>query len=295
MAGAVAFIGLGNMGVPMAQHLVGAGHRVQGYDVSAAARDAAAAAGVPVEQSLASAGAKAGVAILMLPSSDVVESVLLEQGLADALEPGALVIDMSSSDPMRTRELSRTLHAKGLRLVDAPVSGGVKGAVAATLTIMVGGNAADVGEALPILDSMGTVKPTGDIGSGHALKALNNLMSATHLLVSSEAIEAGRRFGLNDDVMLEIINSSTGRSWSTEFKWPTFIITETYNSGFGLRLLVKDMRIATDVARQLGLPSRLGEAALALFEQAADELPATADHTEIAKFAASSSVEPTNG
>jgi 3-hydroxyisobutyrate dehydrogenase len=112
------------------------------------------------------------------------------------------------------------------------------------------------------------------------------MLSATHLLASSEAIEVGRRFGLRDDVMLEVINASSGKSWSTEFKWPTYIVTETYNSGFGLRLLAKDVRIAADLGRQLGLPCRLGEASLALWEQAAAEMPSDADHTEIARFAA---------
>lgn len=135
---------------------------------------------------------------------------------------------------------------------------------------------------------MGKVVRTGEVGSGHALKALNNLLSGTHLLVSAEALAIGRRFGLSDDIMLEVINSSTGRSWSTQFKLPTFIIPETFNSGFAMSLLVKDMTIATELARELGLPSRLGEASQELWARALDDLGAAADHTEIARFAAES-------
>ena len=282
----IAFIGLGNMGTPMAANLVAAGYDVVGFDVAPAAREAASAAGVATVDALADAAAGASIALLMLPNSDIVESVLLEQGLADALPAGAIVLDMSSSDPIRTRALAQVLTARGLRLVDAPVSGGVKGAVAAKLTIMVGGDDADVAEVEPALAAMGTATRTGAVGSGHALKALNNLLSAASMLISAEAIQAGRRFGLADDVMLDVINASSGRSWSTEFKWPTFIVNDAYNSGFGLRLLLKDMKIATSLARELGLPSVFGEAAVERYELAADELPADADHTEIAKFAA---------
>jgi len=283
---AIAFVGLGNMGLPMALRLAAAGHTLTGYDVSDAVRDAAVASGLDVATSLRDAARDSAIAILMLPSSDVVDDVVLAQSLADALPSGALVVDMSSSDPLRTRALATVLAERGLRLVDAPVSGGVVGAVEGRLTIMLGGAEVDAAEVEPLLAELGSSRRTGAVGSGHAVKALNNLLSATHLLVSSEAIEAGRRFGLADDVMLDVINSSSGRSFSTEYKWPVFVVPETFDSGFGLRLLVKDARTATTLARALGLPSRLGEAALALWEQAAQELPADADHTEIAKFAA---------
>lgn len=285
-AGRIAFIGLGNMGLPMAANVRQAGFDVVGFDVADSARAAAADAGIEVVDSLLATADGAAVALLMLPNSAIVEDVLLVQGLADALPSGAYVLDMSSSDPIRTRALAAPLAERGLHLVDAPVSGGVKGAVAASLTIMVGGTDAEVEALTDLLASMGKATHTGDVGSGHALKALNNLMSGASMLISSEAIEAGRRFGLKDDVMLDVINASTGRSWSTQFKWPTFIIPETYNSGFGLGLQLKDMKIATSLARELGLSSRMGEAVVALFEQAYAELGADADHTEIAKFAA---------
>ena len=193
---------------------------------------------------------------------------------------------MSSSEPLRTRALAARLAERGIRMVDAPVSGGVKGAERGALTIMVGGDDADVARVMPVLETLGRPVHAGAIGSGHAVKALNNLLSATHLWVTSEAIEAGRRFGLDPEVMLAVFNGSSGRSGSTENKWPNFILPGTFDSGFGLRLMLKDMRIAVQLAQQSGAPSRLGADAVDLWAQAADGLPATADHTEVARWIA---------
>jgi 3-hydroxyisobutyrate dehydrogenase len=226
----------------------------------------------------------------MLPDSNVVEAVAKDPAFVAAVGRSAagagspVVVDMSSSEPERTRQLAAFLRDRGVTLVDAPVSGGVKGAVAGKLAVMVGGTDDDVRAIVDVLTHLGTIYRAGPVGAGHAVKALNNLMSATHLLVSSEAIMAGQRFGLDPDVMLAIFNASSGRSGSTENKWPNFILPETYNSGFGLRLMLKDMRIATGLAEQLNLPSRLGEQAVALWAQAAQALPPAADHTEIARW-----------
>ncbi len=285
MSTTVCFLGLGNMGLPMATRLRDAGFAVRGFDPADGAARSAAAAGLDVVDDVATAANDAAIVLLMLPSSQVVESVLGDPDVRSALRRGVTIIDMSSSDPVRTRVLADELASTGADFVDAPVSGGVAGAVAGRLTIMAGGEPDAVDRVLPLLEVLGTVKRTGPVGSGHALKALNNLLSATHLLVSSEAILAGERFGLDPAVMLEVINSSSGRSFSTEYKWPTFVLPETYDSGFALRLLVKDAGIAVDLARAVGLPSRLGEAALELWREAADVLPPDADHTEIARFA----------
>ena len=191
---------------------------------------------------------------------------------------------MSSSDPLRTRALATSLEDGGFRMIDAPVSGGVVGAEHGKLTIMVGGAATDVDAARPYLEQLGRVVHAGTIGSGHAVKALNNLLSATHLWATTEAILAGQHFGVDTEVMLSIFNSSSGRSGSTENKWPNFILPGTFNSGFGLRLMIKDMSIAVDLAKQVGAPSVLGSDALALWRRAAGDLPVTADHTEIARW-----------
>jgi 3-hydroxyisobutyrate dehydrogenase len=191
---------------------------------------------------------------------------------------------MSSSEPLRTRELAAELKERGVTLVDAPVSGGVTRARAGTLTIMTGGDPADLARVSPVLSAMGTTTRAGDVGSGHAVKALNNLLSATHLLVTSEAVLAGEKFGLDPEVMLEIFNRSSGRSGSTENKWPDFILPGTFDSGFGLRLMLKDMGIAVGLAEQVGAPDPLGRAATELWARAAEALEAGADHTEIVNW-----------
>jgi 3-hydroxyisobutyrate dehydrogenase len=307
--GTVAFIGLGNMGGPMSALLVRAGHRVRGFDLAATAREALVEAGGFAADDVAGAVQGADVIILMLPNSDIVEATVAEiltarsaeQGSAGAGSAGAgsagvggvngvaarsgvIVVDMSSSEPLRTRALAAELAGKGLTLVDAPVSGGVARARTGKLTIMTGGEPGDLARVEPILAVLGTTTRAGAVGSGHAVKALNNLLSATHLLVTSEAMLAGERFGLDPATMLEIFNSSSGRSGSTENKWPNFVLPETYNSGFGLRLMLKDMRIAVDLAAQVGTPDPLGQAAADLWSLAAESLAAGADHTEIVNW-----------
>jgi len=285
-AGTVGFIGLGNMGLPMSRRLAAAGWRVLGYDISEEARRAASAHGVEVAGDLAAVAPGAGLVVLMLPSSAVVSRVLDDDALVGHMAPGTIVADMSSSEPLRTQELAAALAARGIRMIDAPVSGGVAGAEKGTLTVMVGGAVPDIEQARPCLEVFGRVVHAGEVGAGHAVKALNNLLSATHLWVTSEAVLAGRRFGIDPSVMLAIFNSSSGRSGSTENKWPNFILPATYDSGFGLRLMVKDMAIAVQLAEEVGRPSRLGRSALALWQEAADGLPAQADHTEVARWLA---------
>jgi 3-hydroxyisobutyrate dehydrogenase len=307
----VGFVGLGNMGIPMTRRLVAAGYRVRGFDTSAGARRnfAALAAEGPGEATavadLGSAGDGADVVILMLPDSDIVERIVLgrlaseprpaagtdrnlaDGGLLASLQPGAAIIDMSSSDPARTRVLAGRTAGSGVTLLDAPVSGGVSGARAGSLTIMVGGPAPAFERFKPLLAAIGKrVVHAGDIGAGHAVKALNNLMSAAHLLASSEALIAGRRFGLDPAVMLEIVNGSSGRSASTENKWPTYVLTEKYDDGFKVRLMVKDIKLALAIEHATGVPSAASEAVVATWEAALADLPPDADHTAIARWLA---------
>ncbi|MBO0731529.1 MAG: NAD(P)-dependent oxidoreductase, partial [Acidimicrobiaceae bacterium] len=216
--------------------------------------------------------------------SSVVEAVLVSPDVALALRPGSVVVDMSSSEPDRTRTLARRLQDASVALVDAPVSGGVARARTGELAVMVGGDEATIARVEPVLRHFGRVLRAGPVGAGHAVKALNNLMSATHLLVSSEAIIAGRAFGLDPEVILDIVNASSGRSGSTEIKWPNFILNGTFNSGFSLRLMLKDMRIAAGLAEKLGAPDPLSRRAVEIWADAAEALPETADHTEIARW-----------
>lgn len=278
----VGFIGLGRMGNPMVRRLAAGGVRVRGYDATPEAIKALDEVITP-EDSAAAAAHGASVVILMLPNSNVVESVV-DGGLLAALAPGTLLVDMSSSEPLRTRALAERVAAHGATLIDAPVSGGVPGARAGTLTIMVGGPDEAVRQVTPLLGLMGRPRRVGEIGAGHALKALNNLMSAAHLWASSEAILAGQRFGLDPAVMLEAVNGSSGRSGSTENKWPNYVLPETYDSGFAAGLMVKDIRIALDLARATGSPCELSADVVKLWGQAVDELGGDADHTEIVRW-----------
>jgi 3-hydroxyisobutyrate dehydrogenase len=282
----IGFVGLGNMGMPMATRLVDAGYRVVGFDVAAPVREAFAAAGGSPVEAVGDSVVDVALVILMLPDSKVVNAVLGDPALRANLRPGTVVVDMSSSEPIKTRALAAELDERGIVLIDAPVSGGVKGAVSGALTIMIGGPAATVAQAMPVLENLGRPVHAGPVGSGHAIKALNNLLSATHLLATSEAMIAGKRFGLDPEIMLSIFNSSSGKSGSTENKWPNFILPGGYNSGFGLRLMLKDMRTATDLADQLDVPDELGKAAVELWARAAEDLEPTADHTEIARWLA---------
>ncbi len=280
----VAFIGLGAMGTPMSRRLVEAGCAVTGYDPQAGATQRAKEHGVMVADSAAAAAAAGDVVILMLPDSDVVESVALAPGFAGALPAGATLVDMSSSEPARTRDLAAHMAEKGVAVVDAPVSGGVAGAESGNLTIMVGGADDAVTRVEGVLGHLGRVVRVGPVGNGHAVKALNNLLSATHLLATAEAMAAGERFGLDPAVLLDAINGSSGRSGSTENKWPRFVLPGTFDSGFALSLMLKDMRIAVALADQLGSPIALGRDAARLWGEAAEALDAAADHTEVARW-----------
>ena len=224
------------------------------------------------------------IVVLMLPSSDDVETVLLDGGALAAMAPGTVVVDMGSSEPTRTRRLAADAGSAGVAFVDAPVSGGVRAAVAGTLTIMVGGPAAPVERVQPILAELGArVVHVGDAGAGHAVKALNNLMSASHLLVTSEAMRTAEAFGLDLGVVLDVVNTSSGRSGSTENKWPNFVIPGTFDSGFAFELMVKDMAIAVALAESAGVDAALSRRALELWRSGAASLPPGADHTEIAR------------
>ena len=300
----VGFVGLGNMGIPMSRRLVAAGYQVRGFDTSAEAVRAFAGigssdagGGVTAVAELSSVGDGADAVILMLPDSDVVERVLLGRlaseppnpedpgGLLASLTAGATVIDMSSSDPARTRVLAPLCAAAGVTLIDAPVSGGVSGARAGTLAVMAGGPDAAFDRFKPVLGAIGSrVVHAGGAGAGHAVKALNNLMSAANMLVASEALIAGRRFGLDPAVMLEIVNGSSGRSTATENKWPNFVLPEKYDAGFAIRLMVKDIRLALGIEHATGVPALASEAVVAAWEAALADLPPDTDHTAIARW-----------
>ena len=282
----IGFIGLGNMGAPMARRLVDAGYELVVTDaVPEAVERFAAGSKCERAASPESIGERCRVVITMLPNGQIVREVLLgANGLAPRLAPGSVAIDMSSSSPIGTRELSADLATIGIALVDAPVSGGVKKAADGMLAIMVGGEAEPVTRVRPILEAMGKVFATGPSGSGHAMKALNNFLSAANLAIAAEAVIAGQRFGLDPATMISILNASTGRNTGTDSKFPNNVLPRTFNSGFALGLMAKDLRLALEVARSGGAPAGLLEKTAQMWAAAEQQLGGKADNTEVVKY-----------
>jgi 3-hydroxyisobutyrate dehydrogenase len=282
----VGFIGIGKMGLPMASRIAAHGYPLHAYDISEAAIKElrSRVAHARAAKTLAEIGRTCKVAILMLPDSDVVKQVLFgeKDSLAANLSPGSLVIDMSSSNPSVTREIGPQMKEKGVDFIDAPVSGGVKRAIDGSLAIMVGGDAAIIARVRPLLLTMGKVIiETGVLGSGHAMKALNNYVSAAGLLAACEALKVGTDFGIAPDRIIAVLNASTGKNNSTENKMMQFVVSKQFNSGFSLGLMGKDIRIATDLSKRLGSKTLLGETLLNSWADAEAKLGGAADHTEI--------------
>jgi 3-hydroxyisobutyrate dehydrogenase len=282
----VGFIGLGRMGAPMAGRLAAAGYALTVLDASAETTAQFLAEHPAHEAASPKAVAEASEAIVtMLPTSVVVEAVLSgPDGLLAGLRPGALVLEMSSGAPAHTQRLAALVEQAGGVLVDAPVSGGVARAKSGELAIMAGGAPAAVARAEPILKAMGsTVLPTGPVGTAHAMKALNNLVSAAGLLISVEALLIGKRFGLDPAVMVDVLNASTGMNNSTQKKLKPFVLSRRFDSGFSLELMVKDLSIALDVARDGGVAAPLSSLTRELWAAALAERLGE-DHTEIARL-----------
>jgi 3-hydroxyisobutyrate dehydrogenase len=280
---AVAVIGLGNMGVPMSLRLIKAGFEVTGFDVSAAARKNFAAAGGRAEDDMAAAVRSADVVITLLPNGKIVREAV--DALRPHLRPAAILVDMSSSDPIGTRALGEELIAVGHAFVDAPVSGGVRRAADGTLAIMAGGDATSIERIAALLGAMGRqVFRTGALGSGHAMKALNNYVSSAGLIAAVEALLIGRKFGLDPSLMTDILNASSGKNNTTEVKLKQFIISQTFADGFPLRLMAKDVRTADDMARALGIATPLADLSTQLWEAAARALDERANHTQVLRY-----------
>jgi len=288
----VGFIGIGRMGAPMAARLHAAGHPLVVHDVRLEAAQAFASQhhGVQPARGLDELAA-CDVVITMLPDSAAVEAVVLgaagARALIQLLRRGAVLIDMSSSAPLRTRALAARLAAVGIDFLDAPVSGGVRRALDGTLAIMVGGEAAPFHAQRQLLGCMArTLTHVGPAGAGHAMKALNNYVSAAGLVATVEALHAGQRFGLDPALMTDVLNSSTGRNNTTENKVKPFMLSGRYDSGFALALMAKDLGIAMTLGDPVGAPMRLGHAVRALWDEAAAALGAAADHTEMHRWLA---------
>jgi 3-hydroxyisobutyrate dehydrogenase len=270
------------MGAHMARNLAAGGYDVTVLDaVPGRAQEFAAEHGCGSAETFADLS-HCDAVITMLPTGADVRALLLEEGdggqgkgLAGSLKPDTLIIDMSSSEPVGTRELGAALAAKGLRLIDAPVSGGTIGADKATLTIMIGGDdGAAIDAATPALECMGgNLFRTGRLGSGHAVKALNNFVAA------SEAVIVGKRFGLDAETLLDVLNVSSGRNSATDGAIKRFVLPETFAAGFAVGLMAKDVRISRGLAEAMNAPAPLNAATTDIWNAAEQELGADADFT----------------
>lgn len=286
----IGFVGIGNMGWPMAARLVAGGYDVQVHDISAerAARFVAECGG-SAAHGLGALAARSDVVVTILPTSDQVEAVLFGAGetLASRMRPGTIVIDMTSGQPARTIAFGQRLAITGIAMIDAPVSGGVARAETGELAIMAGGEAATLDTCRPLLERMGTtILGTGPLGSGQAMKALNNLVSAGGFLIGIEALLIGKKFGLDPTTMVDILNASSGSNNSTQKKFKQFVLSERYDSGFALALMAKDLGIALELAHQNGVETPFAEHCRKIWAEASAALGMKADHTELARFAA---------
>lgn len=280
----IGFVGIGRMGWPMAARLVDAGYDVAVCDVTPGrADDFAARIGGTAAQTPGDAAREADVVITMLPSSAHVRMVV-EEMLA-VLRNGTILIEMSSGEPGVTRQIAGTLEDRGVRLVDAPVSGGVSRAETGDLSIMTGGDPEFLSAVDPLLHAMGSsVTHIGGIGAGQAMKALNNLVSAGGFLIGIEALLVGQRFGLDPAQMVDVLNASTGMNNSTQRKFRQFVLSRSFDSGFSLDLMVKDLSIALGVARETDTAVPFAALCREMWSSARGILGEGQDHTALARF-----------
>jgi 3-hydroxyisobutyrate dehydrogenase len=277
----IAFLGLGAIGEPMASHLAHEPFVLTVWNRSAdKAREFGAKYGVRVAATAAEAVVGADVVITCVPSSREVEE-LVTGGVAQAMREGSILVDCTSGDPSTSRRVAESLAPRRIAFVDAPVSGGVKGAIAGTLTIMCGGAESDIDRVRPVLEAFGKkIIRCGDIGAGDAVKAMNQALLAIHIWSAGEALAVLSKLGVDTQVALDVINGSSGRSNSSENLFPERVMTRAFPRTFKLALLDKDVRIAAGIAEENGIEAPLMELTTRLFAEARKILGEEADHVE---------------
>ena len=283
-AGVVAFLGLGRMGTPMAGRLVEAGYTVSAFDLSPEARERAAAVGCRIAGDIAGAVAGAAVVITMLPDEHAVEGLAHgDEGLLAAWEGDRLWIEMTSSMPAVTRAVAAAVAERGGRFLDAPVSGGVRGAEAGTLTVMAAGEEDALAEARPILEPLSArVVYMGERpGAGDVAKSVNNMLSAVNLTAATEALAIAIKEGVDLRLLVDAIGTSTGASNAMKVKVGEFALEGRYDTGFTIGQYLKDLRIALTMAGDDGLAPALAATTRKLWEGLAEEEGGTPDHTEV--------------
>jgi 3-hydroxyisobutyrate dehydrogenase len=278
----IGLIGLGAMGWPMAANLVEAGIDLTVFDLDADRVGEFAAMHRCTSAAHPSDFAGVSILITMLPDGHVVADVIRnwEGGLLTVLEPGSTILDMSSSSPRGTTELLEDAQRHGLDVVDAPVSGGVPRATDATLSIMVGAGDESFAKVEPTLRQLGrAIFRTGPVGSGHAMKALNNVIAATAYAAVAEAIEVGRAYSLDSKTLIEVVNESTGRSFTSEVVFGQNVIPGTYSTGFALGLLAKDAGIAAEMATTVDIDAPVLQLVAERWSEALASVGFAADHS----------------
>lgn len=282
------YVGIGNMGGPMAANLARGGNEVIIGDLNKAAVDAFTTEHETARPAngMAAVGQDADAVFTCLPNGKIVRDAILgDGGVAEGMAEGSVLVDMSSSAPMGTIALGEELAERGIRMVDAPVSGGVPRAIEGTIAIMVGGEKEDIEKVRPALETMGgQIFETGGLGSAHAMKSINNVLSATNLLVGIEALVVGKKFGLDPQNMVDILNFSSGKNSATEGKLKEYVLSREFNSGFSIDLMIKDVATALDLAHEMQVPWTIGSTVHEMYQSARNHLIDNADNSEIARW-----------
>jgi 3-hydroxyisobutyrate dehydrogenase len=292
----IGFIGLGNMGLPMAQNLAKAGHGVAGFDIQRAGVEKLASTGGKAVASIAEACNGADVVITMLPAGEHVRATYLgDTGVIARAKSAALLIDSSTIDVDSTRAVAKAAAERGLAMLDAPVSGGVGGAQAGTLTFMVGGSDDAFARAKPILDAMGkTIVHAGGSGNGQAAKICNNMILGVSMIVVAEAFLLAEKLGLDAQKLFDISSKSSGQCWSmTSYcpvpgPVPTSPANRDYQAGFTAAMMLKDLRLSQQAAGAVAAPTPMGAAAAALYQMLVDDGAGGLDFSAIYRFIAKS-------
>ena len=285
MTETVGFVGVGNMGGPMANRLLDAGHRLVVYDIRDDAMAPLAQRGAGKADSSRAVADAADIVFFSLPEPDDVRGEAIDEDGVIAGRRAKILVDLSTTGRQTTIAVADALARKGIAMIDAPVSGGIAGAVKGTLAVMASGGTEPLTRVTPILAIFGRLFIVGDKpGMGQVMKLANNLLSATALAITTEAIVMGVKAGLDPKLMIEVINSGTGRNTATETKFPQAILTRRFAYGFTTGLMNKDVRLCLEEAESLDTPMLVGEAVRAMWQAAETELGAQSDYTEIVRY-----------
>ena len=287
----IGFIGLGNMGMPMAQNLISNGIKVKGFDVSEEVLKQASKNKIEVCSDNLQASKEIDVLITMLPNGEAVSSVFSSESLLENIDPSILIIECSTISPKTSKELSLKASSLNLEMIDAPVSGGVKGAEEASLTFMVGGSVENVEKAKPILSKMGkNIFHAGGSGSGQIAKLCNNMLLAIHMSGTAEALSIGVKSGLDPSVLSEIMSKSSGGNWSLD-KYNPYpgVMSESpaskdYQGGFLNKLMIKDLNLAKELAQDSKTETPMGDSARKLYDELIEQGLEDLDFSSVQKL-----------